>query len=908
MIQRLLFLISVYLLMSTSIHGQTGDPALLESALQSMTKQLTTYPQEKIHLHIDRSAYYPGDSIRFRAYMVHSTFHTPIHYSRYIYAELVNPFDEVVSTAKIRDTDTTTMAGYLALNDELPAGKYLLRAYTAYMASDSLRHFFSRSITIVAPAWEAFDVQAQTPLGQSKSTLSLHLWDSFSSSPIQIGGATVTLSNGATAGVPIVQNRIQPAFRSRELNDNRSMLLEVTDVNNDRYRKYMPLATDRADFAVTYYPEGGYLLEGVACRVGFRAKSQTGHDKDVTVEVLDDSGNVVVKASTVYAGFGSFIFTPEAGRTYRVRSQDRFGTEKETALPAALTDRVGIQVETTDSTYIVNLQVAVQADQSDITLLAHVRGAVLYFAPWQEGRKRYIFDKRLFPSGVVQFLLLDGQSNPLAERLVFSNREDEMGMAQLSLNKDIFEKRDKVEAILSLQSRSGDPLSGDFSVAVTDKATGMTDTAHSILATLLLSSELRGTIENPSFYLRDDQLSKEALDLLLLVQGWRRYDLPAVLKGNIAIPKRNPEQFMQITGKVKSVSVFDWGKDYAVRIRGTNNEYRNDVRTDNKRTFVFDSLEYADGAGFHISAIKKGEYFPDGDRYIQLNQIEEVSVDNDVLQDPLYEYIGIPDSLLDTVPLVTRRGRDFLIKPVQVHAPYWGSTEYMQFTLREVGRLPYHDMTGLLKHMGLRISAGAPLGPDSMPDDFIYSNKDRVALFVNGEPMPYHSNVLYELKLSDLEEIVFLPFVTATTLNRLAGLPMGKRDGLRSLFDLYSKEEGMPALHIVTREGFDTRNFGARFIRRFSNYAPRSTVFPVGYQPPIEFYQPIYDTPERKEDPAPDQRETVYWNPALKPDENGVAQFSFYTTDEPGTYSIIVEGISDKGEMVREVMEMVVRD
>ncbi|MCC2600325.1 hypothetical protein [Sphingobacterium sp. FBM7-1] len=905
----LILLIALFVYCNVQLHAQMGDPVLLESTLQGMAKQLTTYPQEKIHLHLDRSTYYPGDSIRFRAYMVHSTFHTPIHFSRYIYTELVNPFDEVVSTTKIRDTDTTTMAGYLVLNDELPAGNYLLRAYTAYMASDSLRHFFSRSITIVPPAWEAFDVQAQTPLGQSKSTLSLHLWDSFSSSPIQIGGATATLSNGATAGVPIVQNRLQPAFRSRERSDNRSMLLEVTDVNNDRYRKYIPLATDRADFAVTCYPEGGYLLEGIACRVGFRAKSQTGHDKDVTVEVLDDSDNVVVKANTVYAGLGSFIFTPEAGRAYRVRSKDRFGTVNETALPAALTDGIGIQVETTDSTYIVSLQAAAQIDQSDIALLAHVRGAVLYFAPWQESRKRYIFDKRLFPSGVVQFLLLDGQSNPLAERLVFSSREDEIGMAQLSLNKDIFEKRDKVEAVVSLQSRSGDPLSGDFSVAVTDKATGMTDTAHSILATLLLSSELRGTIENPSFYLRDDHLSKEALDLLLLVKGWRRYDLPAVLKGHIAKPKRNPEQFMQITGQVKAVSVFDWSKDYAVRIRGTNNAYRNDVRTDNKRTFVFDSLEYADGAGFHISAIKKGEYFPEGDRYIQLNQIEEVSVDNDVLQDPLSEYIGIPEDLLDTVPLVTRRGRDFLIKPVQVYPPYWGSTEYMQFTLREVGRLPYHDMTGLLKHMGLRISAGAPLGRvDSEPDNFIYSNKDRVALFVNGEPMPYHSNVLYELKLSDLEEIVFLPFVTATTLNRLAGLPMGKRDGLRGLFDLYSKEDGMPALHIVTREGFDTRNFGERFIPRFSGYAPRSTVFPMGYQPPVEFYYPIYDTPEKKEDPAPDQRETVYWNPALKPDANGVARFSFYTTDEPGTYSIIVEGISEKGEMVREIVEMAVKD
>lgn len=448
-----------------------------------------------------------------------------------------------------------------------------------------------------------------------------------------------------------------------------------------------------------------------------------------------------------------------------------------------------------------------------------------------------------------------------------------------------------------MQNGRGEPLSGDFSFAVTDNGTGMTDTAHSILATLLLSSELRGHIERPAFYLREDSLSRATLDALLLVHGWRRYDLPAVLQGRIQSPKRKPEQFMQIAGRIKPVSVFDWGRDYAVRIRGLNNRYKHDVRTDNKRVFVFDSLEYADGAGFHISAVKKGEYFPDGDRYILLEQPEEVTIHNEVVQDPLHDYRETSDALTDTLPLVTRRGRDFLIKPVQVHAPYWGSTEYMRFRLQDVGRLPYHDMSGLLKHMGLRIST-----------DFIYSKQVRVAVFVNGELMDFHSNVLYELKLSDLEEIVYLPFVSGTTLGRLAGMYMGKQGRLKSRFGLYGNEkEGIPALHIVTKETVDTRHFGSEYMPRFSDFAPRSTIYPLGYQQPVEVYQPAYDTPEKKADPAPDQRETIYWQPTLSLDAKGKAHVSFYTSDEAGTYSLLVEGISEKGEVLWEVMELKVK-
>ena len=90
-------------------------------------------------------------------------------------------------------------------------------------------------------------------------------------------------------------------------------------------------------------------------------------------------------------------------------------------------------------------------------------------------------------------------------------------------------------------------------------------------------------------------------------------------------------------------------------------------------------------------------------------------------------------------------------------------------------------------------------------------------------------------------------------------------------------------------------------------HSPPSTkgmTYPLGYQKPVEFYHSVYDTPEKKENEAVDQRETIYWNPALQPDMNGKASFSFYTADEAGTYSIIVEGISYKGEIVREVKKL----
>src|SRR4051812_47079444 len=48
----------------------------------------TKYPQEKIHLHIDKTYYTPGETIWFKAYITNSTFSPSL--STTMYAELLD--------------------------------------------------------------------------------------------------------------------------------------------------------------------------------------------------------------------------------------------------------------------------------------------------------------------------------------------------------------------------------------------------------------------------------------------------------------------------------------------------------------------------------------------------------------------------------------------------------------------------------------------------------------------------------------------------------------------------------------------------------------------------------------------------------------------------------------------------
>ena len=83
--------------------------------------------------------------------------------------------------------------------------------------------------------------------------------------------------------------------------------------------------------------------------------------------------------------------------------------------------------------------------------------------------------------------------------------------------------------------------------------------------------------------------------------------------------------------------------------------------------------------------------------------------------------------------------------------------------------------------------------------------------------------------------------------------------------------------------------------------------FPLGYQQPVEFYMPKYDTPEKRNTPTPDLRTTIHWQPVVQTADTGVASFEFYTADETTSYTVIIEGLTDDGRIIRQEGKIEVR-
>ena len=106
---------------------------------------------EKVYLHTDRTYYYPGNDIWFKAYLIDAYDRSLSDLSRNLHVELISPSGGIISDRIIR-LDGGLGNGDFRLPDSLSSGRYRLRAYTNYMRNFSDQIFFNKEINIIASA------------------------------------------------------------------------------------------------------------------------------------------------------------------------------------------------------------------------------------------------------------------------------------------------------------------------------------------------------------------------------------------------------------------------------------------------------------------------------------------------------------------------------------------------------------------------------------------------------------------------------------------------------------------------------------------------------------------------------------------------------------------------------------
>ncbi len=469
-----------YLLLLLPLVSVAQNPTTLEGWAQRLQLFGSKIPQEEVFVHMDNTCYYLGDTLYFKAYMRLSD-GRPSSVSHLLYVELWNHDGYLVERQKI-EMNQGQGYGSFVLPDTLYGGYYELRAYTRWQLNWGL---FEHPHTKNAEKW-------------------------FYSK---------TMAKQYYRDYEKLYSRVFPVYdKPREDGQyNQDMTMRPM-------RRLVKQDNDKPSAVVTFFPEGGNLVAGVPNRVAFEANDENGKHLKGKIRIKNDELRIDIEASTESRGRGSFdldLSGISADEMVRNASFTWDGGTQEVKLPKAVEDGVAMQATVEEDGIHVALTPHGAASSEQLGLTASCHGVLKEFQTIATNTFLVPMDK--LGTGVVQLTVFNAEGRIYADRLVFVRQPDFQAQNIVFTGaKDMYEPYEQVN--LGVQCSAND--SPSISLAVRDAAhSDYTFDSGNILTEMLLSSQIRGFVEHPEYFFEaDDAERRRALDLLLLVQGWRRYD------------------------------------------------------------------------------------------------------------------------------------------------------------------------------------------------------------------------------------------------------------------------------------------------------------------------------------------------------------------------------------------------
>jgi len=623
---------------------------------------------------------------------------------------------------------------------------------------------------------------------------------------------------------------------NEEMKDVRRIIVRK-EVKQTTAKQNTTLKTDiKPPIQFTSFPEGGSLIAGIQSKLAFKAVGTDGLPVEVEGELLEDSLPTGQFKSS-HAGMGSLTFTPLAGKKYSVHIS---APDTVLSLPEVMLQGITLQLTGRNKEYLEFLvEQSPTFDKRTIYLRAQLRGVVCCMAAGVLNKELKIkIPLKEFPSqGMVEFTLFDNDLFPLAERLVYVNTEKKLNI-EAHLDKTRYQTRGKVLLKIKVTDENGQPVIANLGVNVYDKLYRNADDAKNILTHCFLSSQLKGKIYDPAFYFDTKNKDREeALDLLLLTLGWRRY-----VWGRESLQENN--------NKNQSV-VFDG-------IRGEVHVTKHTKQTKGKQQFVMASNQGKDNRSELIMSDSTGRFtvtpaqlkmFPGEYVYLKPLASEEFKPRISIAEPfaAINEVAKTKEINYPLPSLITGKSDNTIDPLVQGH----GSIKLAEVTVKGRGIATFRD-----KYIG-HLDSMAKL---KYCTDYVCTSD-----FLN---CPVHEND--ERNTKPINGKMYKVLKGFKWLNGHGSGPY-TFDCEYSVTYFYPKftEEQLLEMNNLSR-------IKAYYVRR-------------------EFYEPKYDNPDSLSDPLPDYRNTLLWKPMIATDEKGEASLEFFCSDINTRFLGNIEGVSVEG-------------
>lgn len=814
------------------------------------------YPQEKVFLHTDNSSYIQGDTLWYKAYVVLAANNRPTTVSKPLYVELLDQVGNVVER-QIVEVKNGCANGQIALTNTVLSGYFELRAYTKWMLSATQPQYFSRVIPIY------------------KKTLA-------------------------------------------EDGDSRQIARYTLMGGNDLRPK-----DDGNGLTVRFFPEGGRLTDGIASQVAFEVTDPDSGLVNTTGQLVDGALSTPIRS--IYDGIGTFSYTPQ-GEPAKVLISYK-GRQYAFQLPQADKTGVTLSVVNKDSlaeVYVRKNASTVVSDSSLAVFLLYNSLPLLYKPVTFQGASEMLVKIPTggLPAGINWVAIVDERGNVVADRPFFVYPKDAPQLSAKAADTAPVMPFHKVKYQLRLEDGNGKPLP-DVPLSVSVRNAIRSDYqsyAENIASCLLLTSDLKGYVPKPAFYVKDNRAStRKLLDNLLLVRGWRKYNLSKETADTTYRPKYLPEHTLQLNGRVKS-TFSSSQKDIAVTVLGQRDSLfaAGTTVTEANGYFTLPLSDIDGEVNTLIQTRKQGK---------NINRYTSVQLFRDFFPTPRRLFTTEERPLWDTVKVDRRRVyqadsafnaslyKDAItLGEVNVRAKnknryrekdtetferrligFYDARQYID-QQRDKGKEVY-EVEDLLEGLNKNINAvmdsdasfaGGQTGEAQMA---IRYGSQPITFYVNGK----RYDELFFRK--DVDAIKTIMLYEDNNINDNTVYSIGNNFQIKK----EKAKDGWTGSDLETQTGVDAVKGGVVCaIQMVDDWDPqkeytfkrgiRYTKI-QGFSHPAAFYSPIYPDPLKA--PGADSRRTLYWNSDVRTDGNGEATIECYNSNATAVPQLDACGIVD---------------
>ena len=501
-------LIVLHYIIQFSIAQISASNVYVDSLAARVERFGTGLPQEKVYLHIDNTCYFMGDTIWYKAYVTRSDKGWLTDLSKIMYVELLTPDGYLVERQQLKMEDGTAH-GAFTLTDSLYAGYYELRAYTRWMLN----------------------------FGRYEHPHSKYTEDMFYNEQ---------MARDFFRDYDKLYSRVFPVF-DKPKEDGRY----TKDMTVRPMRRYYKARKGKPEIDLRFYPEGGHLIAGTNGRVAFEINDEEGKHLEAELSIMDSRGKEITRTRTLNRGRGVFTLTDmKPNEEYKARLHYQ-GYDYEVKLPKVEKEGYALHVERKDSVLRMIIQGATESkEELGIQIQCNgVSKAVRKLPPNATGKDTIDIYWASLPTGVNQITLFNAEGRIYADRLFFVNHHDyDQPLINVEGIKQEYAPFEPIELRMKLLRHQD----ADISLAIRDHATDETTYDNGTMLTeMLLASEIKGFVENPGWYFEaDDSLHRQALDLLMMVQGWRRHDWKMMAGAEKTQFEFLPEKIQTLCGSV----------------------------------------------------------------------------------------------------------------------------------------------------------------------------------------------------------------------------------------------------------------------------------------------------------------------------------------------------------------------